>query len=114
MVTTLTSSFSVPSLWRPLVVEVKEWPLALCDSSTVIKERDMRPADQVKRRKGSKDSDNDFEVIESYTAHYHPNHSWYYLANQRFNEGWLIKLYDSQEGAADGKLNPELPDDLHL
>lgn len=72
------------------------------------KARDLRAADQVKRRKGSKESDNDFEVIESYTAHHHPDHKWYYLANQKFNEGWLIKLYDSQVGAADGKCNIKL------
>jgi hypothetical protein len=95
----------VLNIWRPLVHTVEEWPLALCDCSSVDKERDVREADQVKKRKGSKESDNDFEVIEGYVAFHHPNHAWYYLRDQTFHEGWLIKLYDSEPGVASGVLH---------
>jgi len=98
----------VLNLWRPLVDVVKEWPLALCSCASVDTQRDIREADQVKRRKGSTESDNDFEVIESYLSFYHSDHCWYYLSNQSFHEGWLIKLYDSQPGVSSGTLHSSI------
>lgn len=74
---------------------VTEWPLALCDAASV-DEHDLRATDQIKRLKGSAISDNSFVQIESYVAHHSRNHMWYYLKDQAFEEGWLLKLYDSK------------------
>lgn len=90
-------------MWRPLVDHITEWPLALCDYESMDK-KDLRATDQVKRLKGSKPSDNAFVEIESYVAHHNPKHHWYYLENQAFYEGWLIKLYDSKSDTAHSKL----------
>lgn len=80
-----------------------EWPLALCDFTSVDSGVDLKAVDQVKPLKGSKPSDNAFVEIESYVSFYNPQHVWCYLDSQAFDEGWLFKLYDSRDGVAKRK-----------
>ena len=81
------------SVWRPLVPVISEWPLALCDSTSVDRVNDLKPADIVK---------SDY-VGESYVAFHNPTHRWYYISDQTFEEAWLIKLYDSKPGVANSE-----------
>lgn len=72
------------SAWRPLVHSVHEWPLALCDSSSMPQE-DLVEYDHVRRRfKGS-----------AYHAYFNPEHRWYYLGNQTPDEVTFLKIFDS-------------------
>jgi len=91
------------SLWRPLVDVVTEWPLALCDFGSLDIAKDLQPSDMVKRRKGTRASENKFDEIESFVAFHNPRHKWIFLDKQTFNEGWLIKLYDSKQDTAQSR-----------
>lgn len=72
---------------------VTEWPLALCDFRSINGERDLRASDIVKP---------DY-IGESYVATHDPSHAWYFLSSQTFQEGWLLKLYDSKPGVPNSK-----------
>ncbi|KAI0534763.1 hypothetical protein GGR58DRAFT_42788 [Xylaria digitata] len=80
----LTSRLQIINVWRPLVEEIREWPLALCDQRSVGAD-DLRTGDVV-RAKGP---------YEAVYATFNPLHSWFYLSNQKSSESWLFKLYDS-------------------
>ncbi|KAJ6079730.1 hypothetical protein N7467_009483 [Penicillium canescens] len=78
------------NIWRPLVPVVTEWPLVLCDFQSVDLEKDLRASDVITRN----------YIGESFAAHYSPNHRWFSVRDQRFSEGWMIKIYDSKPGVA--------------
>ncbi|CRL22787.1 unnamed protein product [Penicillium camemberti] len=92
----------VLNVWRPLINHITEWPLALCDYKSVDRDSDLISTDQVKPAKGPGTTDSTFAIVESYVSFHNPRHTWYYLKNQTFNEGWLFKIYDSKESAAQG------------
>ncbi|KAJ8071668.1 hypothetical protein OCU04_001987 [Sclerotinia nivalis] len=70
--------------WKPLVDPVEDWPLAICDDSSVRNE-DLVECDQARRR---------FRGATMY-AHDSPDHRWYYLSEQRPQEMLLMKIFDS-------------------
>lgn len=80
------------SVWRPLRVPVKDWPLALCDPKSV------DPA-------SLQDGDVVFEdfVIENKLLHHHQNHAWYYASDQRPDEVWAFLQADSRSDGLAGK-----------
>lgn len=74
----------VINVWRPIEDPVQDYPLACCDSTSVLDE-DLIECDHVRRKfKGS-----------TLYAHHREGHKWYYLGEQRPEEALLIKMFDS-------------------
>ncbi|OJD27087.1 hypothetical protein ACJ73_01527 [Blastomyces percursus] len=73
------------SVWRPLFGPIKDYPLAVCDSETVVK-GDLIESDHIYP---------DFES-ETYCVLHNTDHRWYYLSDQTKDEVLLITNYDSQ------------------
>lgn len=73
-------------MWRPLSnTYVQDYPLALCDSST-IRDEDLIEGDHIRRT---------FHTSGLYAA-YRGTQRWYYLSKQRRDEVTLMKTFDSK------------------
>ena len=73
------------SVWRPLVGPNNDWPLALCDFTSVDVENDIVPSDLLH---------NDREA-ENVLLHPNSKHRWYYLQNQQIDELLVFRNIDS-------------------
>jgi hypothetical protein len=72
------------NLWRPIRAPLRDFPLAICDASS-LGPRQLTVVDLVyPDRRG-----------EIYYLAYDPAQRWYYAPDMRVNEAWLIKNYDS-------------------
>ncbi|KAK6219602.1 methyltransferase CmcJ [Colletotrichum tabaci] len=76
-------------VWRPIENPVQDYPLACCDSTSVLDE-DLVECDHVRRR---------FKGSNLYT-HHREGHKWYYLGEQRPDEVLLIKMFDSDSSVS--------------
>ncbi|TQN67705.1 Aspirochlorine biosynthesis protein N [Colletotrichum shisoi] len=76
-------------VWRPIENPVQDYPLACCDSTSVLDE-DLVECDHVRRR---------FKGSNLYT-HHREGHKWFYLGEQRPDEVLLIKMFDSDSSDA--------------
>jgi len=74
------------NVWRPLRGPVLDWPLALCDSSSINPDEDLVASDVV-LGKGV--------ALENYLVHYSPRQSWWYLSKQLPSELLVFRQYDS-------------------
>ena len=95
------TSDDILSAWHPLKGPTQDWPLAVCDASTVDFENDAVPGDIVQVDR----------VTENMQIHYNDDQKWYYLSNQMPSEMLLFKNADSEtpRGAHCGELlNPSL------
>ncbi|KAH8647981.1 hypothetical protein BX600DRAFT_443316 [Xylariales sp. PMI_506] len=81
------------NFWRPLCTIVEEWPLVYCDINTV-QQSDCIARDFVKSE----------YTAEGYVVRYNPNHKYYYLSEQRFNEVILLKMAET---------NPARPNNVY-
>jgi hypothetical protein len=72
------------SVWRPLKHSVEDWPLAVCDGSTV-DDSLLVAVDYVRSN----------YVGETLKVLYSPNLRWHYLSQQTKDEVFLFKQYDS-------------------
>ncbi|KAH8073006.1 hypothetical protein BXZ70DRAFT_748481 [Cristinia sonorae] len=86
----LKKRFQIINLWRPIAHPAYDWPLALCDYSSIDYKRDLIPTTL---RYPDRDG-------ETFSVAYAPGHKWKYLRGMTPDELVLIKCYDSQE---DGK-----------
>ena len=86
-------SFSNYSVWKPLTGPVGDWPLAICDNSTIDPENDVQPADQVYADR----------AVENCQVHYSDKQKWYYISDQRDDEAWVFLQADSAKGSRPGK-----------
>jgi hypothetical protein len=77
------------SIWRPIRHPVEDFPLAVCDASTVRQDR-LIAADHVRR---------DYQG-ESYYPLYAAGYNWHYLSHQAEHEVLLFKTYDSKPDVA--------------
>ena len=94
----LTSSSlltDLDSIWKPFNEAVREWPLALCDASSVHPYDDLVPADFVR----SYENEDEEENIQVYYRDYH---RWFYASNQKASELWLFRQYASARGFGSG------------
>ncbi|KAK7429916.1 hypothetical protein QQZ08_003538 [Neonectria magnoliae] len=66
-----------------------EWPLALCDAQSI----------DAKEIRGSDLIHEDYNG-ESGLVFANPKHRWSYASEQKYNEGWLLKLFDSDPSVA--------------
>ncbi|KAF2809389.1 uncharacterized protein BDZ99DRAFT_509002 [Mytilinidion resinicola] len=81
----LRSRVQVINVWRPLYDVIQNWPLAVCDGSTVASS-ELVAVDQVRRH-----SRGDGLVLR-----YKPGYKWYYLSRMRLDEALLLKNFDSK------------------
>ncbi|CAD6505827.1 BgTH12-01314 [Blumeria graminis f. sp. triticale] len=86
------------NVWKPLRGPVEEWPLALCDPSSVEK------SDYIAR---------DYVEVDSYIETYHlyqrPSQKWYYLSNQTEQEAWVFLQSDSKPDSKMGVPHCSIP-----
>lgn len=73
------------SIWRPIRHAIESWPLAVCDGSTVPKEK-LLEVDHVRK----------YYIGESLYPLQSPGYKWYYLNRQTRNEVILFKNFDSK------------------
>lgn len=84
---------SLGSFWKPLVGPVNDWPLLLCDASTINPATDLEVADLLYPD----------HVTENSMVYYRSDHKWYYLSDHNTDEVIVFKQMDSQEGSLPGK-----------
>ncbi len=85
----LQRRFAIINVWRSIAGPVANYPVALCDASSVI------PAQLVSMERRA-----DERIGEIQVALFGQNQSWYYFPAMQMNEALLIKTYDS---AVDGR-----------
>ncbi|KAK9776459.1 putative Major facilitator superfamily (MFS) profile domain-containing protein [Seiridium cardinale] len=73
------------NVWKPLSGSVGEWPLAVCDGTTV-EANDLVETDSI--RQGS--------FSTNYYAKYNDRQKWYFLKNQTPDEALIFKHFDSE------------------
>jgi hypothetical protein len=77
------------NLWRPIVAPLRDFPLAICDASS-IRRGQLAAVDLLyPDRRG-----------EIYYLTYAPTQRWYYAPDMQVHEAWLIKNYDSATNSA--------------
>lgn len=81
--------FSIVNLWRPIGRPVEQWPLALCDAST-LREDELIASQLIYRDR----------VGETYSVAFHPDQRWYYFPLLTPEEAILIKGFDSSSEVA--------------
>ncbi|MCJ1226945.1 hypothetical protein MMC12_003600 [Toensbergia leucococca] len=80
------------NIWKPLKGPMNDFPLALCDGSTVNKNLDLEPADLLLPDR----------VTENAPTYYRPEHKWYYLSSHEVSEVIIFKQSDSLSSACSG------------
>ena len=78
----LTGSFSV---WRPLRGSTDDWPLAMCDYTSIDTENDLVLNDAIKRD----------HVVECSLMHYNSAHRWHCLKNHTVDDLLVFRNSDS-------------------
>jgi hypothetical protein len=89
------------SVWAPLKGPVLDWPLAVCESTSV-DPQDLVLATQ-RQARGSKDTDSENVVVR-----YNPQQRWYYLSNQMPSELFVFRQVDFQDRTKLGKSLPDM------
>lgn len=77
----------IVNVWRPLIDSVKDWPLAVCDGSTV-KRDDLVEADHVRQH---------YTGSTMYLMH-NQQQRFYYMSEQSKNDVLIFKNFDSKKG----------------
>lgn len=78
--------YQLLNLWRPLIDNVQDSPLALGDFRSVDTENDVVVSRLIYP---------DYDGL-TYRFKFNPNHKWYYLSGQNTDETVLIKCFDSE------------------
>ena len=78
--------YASSSLWLPLFHAVEDWPLALCDGSTVSLQDDLVETDNIRRT---------YQSANMYMMH-RENHKWCFLKKQDVNEVLIFKQFDTE------------------
>ncbi|KAF5667726.1 hypothetical protein FDENT_12034 [Fusarium denticulatum] len=84
-----TKRIRIINIWRPIFHPVEDWPLAVCDGSTVPPEKLIK-VDHVRKH----------HIGESLYPLECDRYRWYYLNKQTPDEVLLIKMFDSKEDVA--------------
>ncbi|KAK8108171.1 uncharacterized protein PG998_010184 [Apiospora kogelbergensis] len=77
--------FDLLNVWRPLKQPSDDWPLAVCDYTTVDPEHDIRLNDAIRRDR----------IDELCLLHYNEKHKWYYLKDQGVDDLLVFRNTDS-------------------
>jgi len=86
----LLGRIQIVNAWRPLFTPLQDWPLAVCDSSSVDIEHDFIPSDSVFPH----------NVAETLQVFHNKAHSWWFLSDQCRDEVLLFKIFDTDETVA--------------
>jgi hypothetical protein len=81
----LRGRVQIINLWRPIRGPVQDFPLAICDASSVPFD-DLVAADHIYRHR----------VGETYQVTYNPAHRWFYVPEMLTDEALLLKCFDSR------------------
>jgi hypothetical protein len=81
----LRGRVQIVNLWRPIRGPVRDYPLAVCDASTV-RFDELVAAEHIYRDR----------VGETYQVLYNPAHRWFYVPEMRTDEALLLKCFDSR------------------
>lgn len=84
----LKSRFIYANVWKPLNGPIRDWPLALCDASTIDPSTDLEKSDLVYEN----------VIEENFQVYHRPYHKWYYLNDQTSSEAFVFRQYDSKLG----------------
>jgi len=99
------SRFIAASLWRTFSPPPQDWPLALCDASSVGPDEGTSNTlvivDEIPDRDGMlADLPPEKSNIQATIFHYQPHHRWWYFSNMRPDEILLFKFHDSDPASA--------------
>jgi hypothetical protein len=99
------SRFIAASLWRTFSPPPQDWPLALCDASSVGANEGAPNAlvivDEIPDRETMLgDLPAEKTAITAAIFHYNPNHRWWYFSNMTRDEVVLLKFHDSDPDRA--------------
>ncbi|KAK0609968.1 putative CmcJ-like methyltransferase [Bombardia bombarda] len=84
--------FDLINVWRPLRGPTDDWPLAMCDFTTIDTENDLLLTDSIRRD----------DVAEISLMHYNKSHRWHYLKNQGVDDLFVFRNTDSSGKRARG------------
>ncbi|CAN9409405.1 unnamed protein product [Alternaria alternata] len=73
------------AVWRPLKGPNNDWPLALCDWTTIDQENDIRLNDGLRKDR----------IDENSLLHFNQSHKWYYIKNQMPSDLIVFRQADS-------------------
>lgn len=73
------------SVWRPLIGPNDDWPLAICDWTTVDPENDILLNDAIRRDR----------VDENSLLHHNEAHKWHYINGQNPSDLFVFRNVDS-------------------
>jgi hypothetical protein len=97
--------FIASSLWRPFSQPPQDWPLAVCDGTSVGDEEGV--PNVMVRLAQLPDPDNIPEYCENEDKlpaasifHFNPRHRWWYFPDMTRDEVMLVKFYDSDHSKA--------------
>ncbi|KAL8791342.1 MAG: hypothetical protein Q9195_005961 [Heterodermia aff. obscurata] len=93
---------NVNRLWKPLRGPLYDWPLALCDASTINPSTDLEPCDQVYAESAS----------ENMQVRYREQQRWYYLEGQREDEVLVFRQSDSKKESVCGVPHSSFPNPM--
>ncbi|KAK5451988.1 hypothetical protein LTS15_007711 [Exophiala xenobiotica] len=68
------------NVWKPLRGPLTDWPLCVCDATSVDSENDFVPSDIVFTH----------SVVENIQVHHNPGQKWFYMSNQTPDELWIF------------------------
>ncbi|CZR52359.1 uncharacterized protein PAC_02236 [Phialocephala subalpina] len=85
------------NVWRPLVNSVEDWPLAVCDGSTV-NQNDLVEADHIRRH---------YMGSTMYLQH-HESQQFYFMSKQSKDDVLIFKNFDSRKDVAANCKSDEL------
>ncbi|KAI1205233.1 uncharacterized protein F4807DRAFT_291240 [Annulohypoxylon truncatum] len=89
----LKERVQIINLWRPLSGPIKDWPLAVCDYSS-IDHRDMIATDMIFPHYDG----------EVFSMIHNKNQRWFYLSDQNPDELWLLKCAETDQSVGMAKL----------
>ncbi len=80
---------AIVNVWRPISHPARDWPLAVCDASSVRPEDLVSTALIYQHRRG-----------ETQGVHHDPGQRWFYAPEMRTDEAILLKCWDSDPAVA--------------
>ena len=86
------------SVWKPLVGPVENWPLAVCDRSSIKQAEDIVIHDAVFAE----------SLVETGELLFSDRHKFFYLSDQRVDEGLVILQTDSVTGHGQSHLRSRI------
>ncbi len=81
----LQRRFTIVNVWRSIAGPIYNYPLVLCDATT------LKPEDLVSVERRAEDRIGELQVLL-----HNPEQSWYYFPEMQMNEALLFKTFDSE------------------